>query len=208
MRVTVAIAFAIVQLGTLSLSAQTTLVQSLTNVSGASNIHAGQSFLTPNDGTNHTLTGFTFFYDGVGTHYSGGGLAYLFSTAYGGTAANLASSSPLAVSQTWSGSSYDFISGSLNLAPNTTYWIYTDSLPSGGGGTNAYAYDLSNPYSGGDAYFAFSGSFGLLNGGGADYNFRVTVAAIPESANVATGLALLALGAVGVRNHRRRKLTA
>jgi hypothetical protein len=52
------------------------------------------------------------------------------------------------------------------------------------------------------------GAYGLASTGITAGEYSTSASAIPEPANVASGLALFALGAVGVREYRRRRQAA
>lgn len=146
----------------------------------------GQSFTTPNDGTADLMTNFTWL-DDSGLPM-GAGQVYVFSQEYTGVPSGLASGAGLlGVSNTFAGGSYAF-STSINLNPNTEYWVYTSTAQQVG-------VTFSNAYGAGDFFDSpGSGSAYTKDTSFEDAAFAVTATAVPEPSTYAAFAGVAALG--------------
>jgi len=158
-----------------------------------------ESFTTPAGGPWTNIT-FNFFSDSAGTTPTAAGTAYLLGQAYFGTPTALsgATNGFLASSTGISGGIYIFDS-SVDLLPNTQYWIATNAAVS--------TYFSDTPYSGGHFYQALNPFYGFAPQaqGAVDFSLNGQAEAAPEPACAALGFA--GLGALAVIIRRRRSHT-
>lgn len=154
----------------------------------------GQSFTTPTGGPWSSVT--FNFYDLTLTPYAAG-TGYLFTAAYAGTPANLASAGAVAASALSDGSVYSF-APDFRLMPATQYFFYEDApMRLLGGGTDAI---------GGTAVFTQNGTGTFVSAGGQNADFKVSgsVAAVPEPAGWA--MLVVGFGSLGAMARRQRRL--
>lgn len=153
----------------------------------------GQSFTTPTGGPWSSVT--FNFYDLTSSPYAAG-TGYLFTAAYAGTPANLASAGAVAVSAPADGTVYSFGTG-FRLQPGTQYFFYEDApMRLLGGGTAEI---------GGTSFFTENGTGTFASAGGLNADFRVsgTVTAVPEPAGWA--MLVAGFGSLGVIARRQRR---
>jgi PEP-CTERM motif len=184
---------ALALLGTAQVQATTIVQDTSGSTSSRFQFFWGQSFTTPTGGPWSSVT--FNFYDLTLAPYAAG-TGYLFTAAYAGTPANLASAGAVAVSAPADGAVYSFGPG-FRLQPGTQYFFYEDApMRLLGGGTDAI---------GGTSVFTQNGTGTFVSAGGQNANFKVsgTVAAVPEPAGWA--MLVVGFGSLGVMARRRRR---
>jgi hypothetical protein len=134
-----------------------TIVQSTATNSSLSDLALGQSVLTPNGGPWGNIT--FNFYNSSNNPFAVGSL-YLLNQAYGGTPANLSSSTTgyIATGTASGGTSWVF-DPSVTLQSNMTYFFYMGSTS----GATGLKYSTVNPYAGGNDYATSSATSNFVD---------------------------------------------
>jgi hypothetical protein len=156
----------------------------------------GQSFTTPDDGTDDLMTAFTWL--AIGDTPMGVGTLYVFDQEYLGLPTDLAAGSGLlAVSNTYLSGAYNF-SSPVHLEFNTQYWVYSGSQQQVG--------RTSTNLAGEAFYYAVNNStnFAISGGGTSDATYLITATAIPEPSTYAMMAGVAALGLAAWRRREMR----
>jgi len=181
-------------------TAQATVIQQYTSgINGASDYYWGQSFTTPGSGPWNNVT-FNFYSNDTGDPLAEG-TAYLFSSPYLGLGPNglPSASGILAKSTSISGGKYIF-SSTFDLQPNTTYYLYEDTVMMNMGICDALACGTSGVQ--GDAFFSQGPS--VYYGEHSNYITNYSVEGLPDAGvpePAAIGTFFLGIGFIALKLH-------